>query len=158
MQHPNKHTCNIRLKQLKHLKHTLATYVYSHCNICNTRSTFTTSRWNICIIHLKRMKHAVATCAYLLVAPNGRSLTRSLTPARSSMPRRRGRTSTVRNASRDAWCGGAQCEARGMRPQAHKAQGQAGPAGLSGRTLVIEHYCSCYFGLQNHTSNQEVLL
>jgi hypothetical protein len=26
--------CNIRLKQLKHLKHILVTYVYSYCNIC----------------------------------------------------------------------------------------------------------------------------
>jgi hypothetical protein len=27
--------CNIYLKQIKHLEHTLATYVYSHYNICN---------------------------------------------------------------------------------------------------------------------------
>jgi hypothetical protein len=44
------------------MKHKLATYVYSHCNICNTRSPFTTYRWNICNIHLKRMKHTVVTC------------------------------------------------------------------------------------------------
>jgi hypothetical protein len=25
---------NIGLKQMKHLEHTLATYAYSHCNIC----------------------------------------------------------------------------------------------------------------------------
>ena len=53
-----------------HLKHTLATYVYSHCNICNARSTFATSRLNICNIHrLKHIKHTVATCAHLLAAP-----------------------------------------------------------------------------------------
>jgi hypothetical protein len=28
-------SCNVRLKQMKYLEHTLATYVYSHCNICN---------------------------------------------------------------------------------------------------------------------------
>jgi hypothetical protein len=39
LQYPDKNTCNIRLKQLKHSKYTLATYVYSHGNICNTRST-----------------------------------------------------------------------------------------------------------------------
>jgi hypothetical protein len=38
-----KNTCNIRLKQLKYLKQTLTTYVYIHCNICNTRSSFATS-------------------------------------------------------------------------------------------------------------------
>jgi hypothetical protein len=27
--------CNIRMKQMKQLEHTLATYVYSHYNICN---------------------------------------------------------------------------------------------------------------------------
>jgi hypothetical protein len=27
----------IRLKQMKHVEHTLETYVYSHCNICNIR-------------------------------------------------------------------------------------------------------------------------
>jgi hypothetical protein len=30
-------TCNILLKQLKHFKHTLTIYVYRHCNICNFR-------------------------------------------------------------------------------------------------------------------------
>jgi hypothetical protein len=28
-------TCNIGLKQLRHLKHTLTIYMYSQCNICN---------------------------------------------------------------------------------------------------------------------------
>ena len=28
-------TRNIQVKHLKHLENTLATYVYSHCNICN---------------------------------------------------------------------------------------------------------------------------
>jgi hypothetical protein len=38
--------CNIQIKhlRLKHLKHTLTTYVYSHYNICDTRSTFATSK------------------------------------------------------------------------------------------------------------------
>ena len=30
-----KNTCNIRLEQMKHLEHTLETYVYSHYNMCN---------------------------------------------------------------------------------------------------------------------------
>ena len=34
----------------------------------NTSSTFAASRWNICNIHMKRMKYAVATCAHLLAA------------------------------------------------------------------------------------------
>jgi hypothetical protein len=28
-------TYDIQTKQLKHFKNTLATYMYSHCNICN---------------------------------------------------------------------------------------------------------------------------
>jgi hypothetical protein len=36
MQHLYKLTYNIHLKkQIKHLEQTLATYVYSYCNICN---------------------------------------------------------------------------------------------------------------------------
>ena len=45
------------------------------------------------------MKHTVATCAHLFTAPNGCSLMPSLTLARSSMPRRGGRTSAVRSVS-----------------------------------------------------------
>jgi hypothetical protein len=29
--------CNIRLKQMKHLQHTLETYMYGCCNICNIK-------------------------------------------------------------------------------------------------------------------------
>jgi hypothetical protein len=35
IQYPDKKTCNIRLEQVKHLEHTLETYVYSHYNMCN---------------------------------------------------------------------------------------------------------------------------
>jgi hypothetical protein len=41
---------------MKHLEHTLATYVYSHCNICNIRIYF-------CNIY-KHLKHTFATCAF----------------------------------------------------------------------------------------------
>jgi hypothetical protein len=66
MQHPNKHTCNIRLeKQLKHSEYqytctTIATYATSW-------STFATSTWNTCNIqmkHLKHLKHTLATCVF----------------------------------------------------------------------------------------------
>jgi hypothetical protein len=35
LQHLEKNTCNIRLEQIKHLEHTLETYMYSNymCNI-----------------------------------------------------------------------------------------------------------------------------
>jgi hypothetical protein len=46
-----KHTCNIPLKkQMKHWRHTLATYVYNHCNICNIPIYF-------CNIRVKQLKH-----------------------------------------------------------------------------------------------------
>jgi hypothetical protein len=49
MQHLDKHTCNIRLNKLmKHLEHTLAIYMYSHCNICNIPIYF----YNIDMKHL----------------------------------------------------------------------------------------------------------
>jgi hypothetical protein len=55
MQHPIEHTCNICLKkQMKHLKQTLATYVYNHCNICNI-SIY------LCNIHMKHMQHTSET-------------------------------------------------------------------------------------------------
>jgi hypothetical protein len=47
IQHPNKHTCNRRLKKLER---TLATYMYKHCNICNITIYF-------CNIHMKRLQH-----------------------------------------------------------------------------------------------------
>ena len=55
MQQPNKHICNIHLKkQMKHLEQTLATYVYSHCNICNISIYF-------CTIYMKHLQHAYET-------------------------------------------------------------------------------------------------
>jgi hypothetical protein len=52
--------CNVRPKHIKHLQHTLATYVYGHCNICNiqikhlqhvlqTTEIFETYTCNICV-------------------------------------------------------------------------------------------------------------
>jgi hypothetical protein len=43
-------TCNIRLKRLKHLKHMLETYVYSHNSI-----------WNIQMKHLKHTSETLET-------------------------------------------------------------------------------------------------
>jgi hypothetical protein len=37
-------------KQMKHLEHTLATYVYSHCNMCNILTYF-------CDIQMKDMQY-----------------------------------------------------------------------------------------------------
>jgi hypothetical protein len=38
MQHPNKHTSNIRLEKHRwNIRKTLAIYVYNYCNICNIR-------------------------------------------------------------------------------------------------------------------------
>ena len=53
-------------------------------------------------IHLKRIKHTVATCDHLLAASNGLSFTRSLMLAWSSMLRCGGRTSAVRESGREA--------------------------------------------------------
>jgi hypothetical protein len=39
----NEHNCNIRLKQMKHLKHAFKICVYSHNNMCNTKSIFAKS-------------------------------------------------------------------------------------------------------------------
>ena len=55
MQHSDKtRTCNIHLKQLKYLEQTLATYVYSHCNICNILIYF-------CNIRMKHLQHISET-------------------------------------------------------------------------------------------------
>ena len=55
MQHQNKHTCSICLKnQIKHLEHTLATYVYSYCNMCNISIYF-------CYIDIKHLQHTSET-------------------------------------------------------------------------------------------------
>jgi hypothetical protein len=57
--------CNIHLKQMKHLKYTLTTYVYSYCNICNIQiKTLTTYRkWNILNRYLQHTCIAIATYA-----------------------------------------------------------------------------------------------
>ena len=44
-------------KQLKHFEQTLATYVYSHCNICNIHM-------KQCNMRMKHLKHTLATCAF----------------------------------------------------------------------------------------------
>jgi hypothetical protein len=37
LQHLDESTCNIRVIEMGiHLEHTLETYVYRHCNMCNT--------------------------------------------------------------------------------------------------------------------------
>ena len=59
MQHPNKHTCNIRLKkEMKHWEQTFITYVYNHCNIYNITIYF-------CNIHMKYLQHTFETCETL---------------------------------------------------------------------------------------------
>ena len=50
--------CNIRLKQMKHLKHTLETCVYSHSNTCNIEIYF-------CNIQMKYLQHESETCETL---------------------------------------------------------------------------------------------
>ena len=48
------HICNTRLKQMKHSEHTLETYVYSHCNMCNISIYF-------CNILMKHLQHTSKT-------------------------------------------------------------------------------------------------
>ena len=73
MQHPDKHTYKLCLKkQMKHLEQTFATYVYSHCNICNILIYFCNIHMNTCNIplkHLKHLKHMLATCAFSAISP-----------------------------------------------------------------------------------------
>ena len=57
LQHLDENTCNIRLKQMKHLEHTLETYEYSHYNMCNIPIYF-------CNIDIQHLKHTLATCAF----------------------------------------------------------------------------------------------
>ena len=55
MHHLDKHTCNIRMKkQIKHLEQMLATYMYSHCNICNISIYF-------CKILMKHLQYTTET-------------------------------------------------------------------------------------------------
>ena len=49
--HPDETLANIRLEnEMKHLEHTLETYVYSHCNMCNVPIYF-------CNIKMKHLQH-----------------------------------------------------------------------------------------------------
>jgi hypothetical protein len=58
MQHPNKHTCNIRLeKYMKHWEHKLTTCIYNHCNICSILIYFC----NIRMKHLQHISEALKT-------------------------------------------------------------------------------------------------
>jgi hypothetical protein len=50
-------TCNICLEQMKHLEHTLETYVYSHYNMCNILISFC----NIDIQHFQRTSETSET-------------------------------------------------------------------------------------------------
>jgi hypothetical protein len=51
MQHPDETLANICMeKQIKHSEHTLETYMYSHCNICNIPIHF-------CNIKMKHLQH-----------------------------------------------------------------------------------------------------
>jgi hypothetical protein len=47
-------TFYIRVKHMQHLEQTLATYMHSHCNICNIPIYF-------CNIHMKHLQHAYET-------------------------------------------------------------------------------------------------
>jgi hypothetical protein len=67
------------------LNHTLATYVYNHCNICN--------------IYLKRMKHTVTTCVHLLAAIQWTLVNAELDTCTKLDAWHIGRTSAVRSVS-----------------------------------------------------------
>jgi hypothetical protein len=47
---------------MKHWEQKFATYMYNHCNIALSRSTFATSIRNTCNIPLKHLKHTLAIC------------------------------------------------------------------------------------------------
>ena len=63
LQHPDK-TLATFVEQMKHLEHTLDTYMYSNYNMCNVPIYFC----NIDIQHLqhplKHLKHTIATCVF----------------------------------------------------------------------------------------------
>jgi hypothetical protein len=58
---------NIRLIQIKYLEHMFATYVSSHCNICNIQikalATYVWSKWNILNRYLQYMCITISTYA-----------------------------------------------------------------------------------------------
>ena len=79
-----RNTCNIRLKLMKHLEHTLETYVHSQYNMCNISMYF-------CNINIQYLQHSsktsqtIETYSYnmrfqLAAWMNGGSSTRSLMP------------------------------------------------------------------------------
>jgi hypothetical protein len=45
-------------------RNTPETYMYSHYNMCNSQSTFATSIYNTCNIHLKHLKHTIITYTF----------------------------------------------------------------------------------------------
>jgi hypothetical protein len=51
-------TCNISLEQMKHLEHTLETYVYSYYNMCNIPIYF-------CNIDIQHLQHTLETSKIL---------------------------------------------------------------------------------------------
>ena len=60
MQHPDETLAKIRLEnEMKHVEHTLETYVYSHCNMCNIMFYF--YNINIQMKHMKHLKHKLVT-------------------------------------------------------------------------------------------------
>ena len=93
------------------MKHTLATYVYSHCNICNTRSTFATSRYT----HMQHTSETHKTYGCNMCS----STCSTIIEARSSGARRRcGARSRPRPTGADgSWHNGR-----------HEERGQAHPS------------------------------
>ena len=57
LQHPDENTCNIRLIQMKHLEHTLETYVYKYCNMCNIPIYFYNISIYFCNTDTKHLQH-----------------------------------------------------------------------------------------------------
>jgi hypothetical protein len=59
VQHPDKKTCIILLEQIKHLKHTLETYMYSHYNCAISQFTLFLRHIPIyfCNIDIQRLQH-----------------------------------------------------------------------------------------------------
>jgi hypothetical protein len=64
-------TCNIYLKQMKHLEHNLKHTCIAITTCATSQSTFATSIYNSCNIsqkHLKHLKYTIATCAFSLAS------------------------------------------------------------------------------------------
>jgi hypothetical protein len=57
---------------MKQSEHTLETYVYNHCNMCNISIYFCNTdikHCNIPLKHLKHLKHTFATRAFSIISP-----------------------------------------------------------------------------------------